>query len=174
MNSINYKKSAQKLETYKRLSFKEKVSLSKRKIRTALNTHNEPLVSSSFGKDSVTLIYLVKEVTDNFEVVFNKTGIQYKETIEFMRELEDEWDLELHIIEPDKTFWEIVDEYGYPKSSRNSKTGDKRVPKCCKFLKEDPMRDFIEENSFDLDFVGINSGKGSQSDTVVLEGEKEC
>lgn len=158
----DYSKAAQKLNTYLKFSLDRKVELSKRKIKQAVNTHDNLLISSSFGKDSVTLIHLVMETTKDFDIVFNKTGVQFQETIEFIDNLKEKWDLDVKVIEPDHTFWEIVDEYGYPKESRNSKTGDTREPKCCKYLKEKPMKEFIRENDYDLDFVGLTGGEGRQ------------
>lgn len=162
MEKNKYQLAAQKLNTYMRLGFKQKLMLTHRMITQCLDQHKKPIVSSSFGKDSTVLIHLVKQHTSHFDVVFNETGVQLPETLEFKDFLVKEWNLNLHTLKPKMSFWECVKKYGYPKRSRNSKTGDKREPKCCKILKYDPMNKFIKNHDFDLNFVGLLGDEGKQ------------
>jgi len=157
-----YRLAAQKLNTYMKMDFERKLFLTHRRIEKALSLYNKPLVSSSFGKDSTVLIHLVMQHTKNFDVVFNETGVQLVETLEFRDFLTKEWNLRLHVVKPEVTFWDCVKKFGYPKNSRNSKTGDRRTPKCCKLLKEDPMQKFIAKHDFDLNFVGLVGDEGRQ------------
>lgn len=163
-----HKKTAQRLRTLLEADFDVKLRRSKKKIREALRTSDNPVISSSFGKDSVSLIHLVHSIDDSVPIVFNNTGVQFPESIEFKNQLEEKWNLEVRTVTPEKSFWEIVEEYGYPKESRNSKTGDKRKPKCCKILKEDPMKNFIDENNIDMDFVGLTGDEGRQRRWVYI------
>lgn len=142
------------------LSAKE--MLSHRIIAQALDTHSRPLVSSSFGKDSTVLIHLVKQHTQNFEVNFTKTGVQFKETEEFKDYLTELWNLKVHVLKPEVSYWECVKKHGYPSTSRNSKTGDKRAPACCRELKEKPFKKFLKAHAFDLNFVGLTGDEGRQ------------
>jgi len=157
-----YRLAAQKLNTYQNLNFDEKLFLTNRRIEKALSLFDKPLVSSSFGKDSTVLIHLVMQHTKDFDVVFNETGVQLSETLAFKDFLVKEWSLKLHIIKPEMTFWECVEQFGYPKTSRASEKGDGRAPKCCKILKEDPMKKFLKANDYNLNFVGLLADEGNQ------------
>src|SRR6056297_1768662 len=106
---------AQRLRTLLDSDFSVKLNRSKKKIKEALSEADNPVISSSFGKDSVTLIHLVHSIDNSVPIVFNNTGVQFPETLEFKKELEDKWNLEVREVEPDMSFWEIVNEYGYPK-----------------------------------------------------------
>lgn len=157
-----YQLAAQKLNSYMKLPLLGKEMLSHRIISQALEAHKKPLVSSSFGKDSTVLLHLVKQHTSNFDVVFNDTGVELKETLDFKDLLTQEWNLQLHIVKPKFSFWELVAKHGYPKESRNSKTGDRREPACCRWLKEKPMAEFVKTHDFDLNFVGLLGDEGKQ------------
>jgi phosphoadenosine phosphosulfate reductase len=157
-----YQLAAQKLNTYQKLDLDTKLFLTHKRIEKALSIYDKPLVSSSFGKDSTVLIHLVMQHTKDFDVVFNETGVQLIETLVFRDLLTELWNLNLHIIKPDTTFWELVKKHGYPETSRNSKTGDKRQPACCKYLKELPMKKFLKEHDYDLNFVGLLADEGRQ------------
>jgi phosphoadenosine phosphosulfate reductase len=157
-----YQLAAQKLNTYKKLDFEQKLFLTNQRIEKALQLYDKPLVSSSFGKDSTVLIHLVMQHTTDFDVVFVETGVQFRETLEFRDFLTKEWNLRLHITKPEVTFWWCVEKKGFPKQSRNSKTGDRRQPFCCKELKEKPMQKFIKTHDFNLNFVGLLADEGRQ------------
>lgn len=157
-----YQLAAQKLNTYQKLDFDRKLFLTERRIEKALRLYDKPLVSSSFGKDSTVLLHLVMQHTKDFEVIFIETGCQFVETLQFRDFLTKEWNLKLHVAKPEMSFWECKDKHGYPKASRNSKTGDRRQPACCKYLKEKPMKKFIKSHDFNLDFVGLLADEGRQ------------
>lgn len=157
-----YQLAAQKLNSYMKLPLAAKEMLSHRLIQQALETHKKPLVSSSFGKDSTVLIHLVMQHTRNFDITFTNTGVELKETLEFRDYLTKEWNLIVHTLKPEISFWQCVEKYGYPEWSRNSKTGDKREPKCCNYLKAKPFKKFLKEHDYDLNFVGLTGGEGRQ------------
>lgn len=156
----NYSENGKELNRLTYLPYEAKLEESRRVIKEALDTHNKPVISCSFGKDSIMLLHLIHQFDNTVPAVFNDTGIEFKETYKYKEKLKREWGLNVIELKPKRTFWQIVEEYGYPKQSRNSKTGDKREPKCCKILKRDPMLKFIKEYNPDLDFVGLTSGEG--------------
>ena len=116
-------------------SYDQKIKWTNEFIQKALGQSKNPIVASSFGKDSVSLMHLVHQHNKKVPIVFTNTGVCFRETIKYKELLVKEWNLDLHELKPEQTFWQIVEEHGYPKSSRNSKQGDKREPKCCKILK---------------------------------------
>jgi len=157
-------KHGKELNQFKDMSFEEKEKKSLEIIEEALDKDIEnPVISSSFGKDSTVLMHLVHRVDDSVPVVMNDTGLMFPETKEHKRKLEKKWNLDVDVVKPDMTYWDVADKYGFPKpQGRNTIQGDNTEPKCCKILKTDPMRDYIKENDIDLDFVGVLGDEGRQ------------
>ncbi len=146
-----------------RTPYIRKVELSRELIKGALDEHGDkPVVSSSFGKDSMALTHLVHSVDPSVPVQFTKTGAQYPQTIQYMKEMKRKYGLKIIELSPEKTFFEIVKQHGYPKESRNSKTGDKREPACCRILKFKPFEDFVGSYRPTLNFTGLLGDEGRQ------------
>lgn len=141
-------------------SYEKKLEESRKVTKWALRWSSNPIISSSFGKDSVVLTFLVHEIDDSVPILFNDTGVGFTETKKYKDRLIEEYGLTVHETQPEMTFWEIVEEHGYPKQSRHSKTGDPREPACCKILKYRPTEKFIKENDVDLNFVGLLGDEG--------------
>jgi len=180
-----YQETAKELNARLKLSFNKKIELSMETIKIAIDQSKKPVIASSFGKDSMALIDLIYSYKKNIPLVFTNTGVCFKETIEFKKQIVKDWNLKLFEIHPDMTFWEIVKIHGYPKKSRSSKTGDKREPACCKILKFKPMEKFVREYKPDMVFVGLTGDEGRQRrwayichDSAVYEhvalGVKKC
>lgn len=162
MGETNYGYRGKKLNAMIKKDYDWKVKRSREIIIEALTQGKRPAISSSFGKDSVVLTLMVYEIDDTVPVVFIKTGVQPAGTVKYMRRLRDEYDLNVVVKEPKKNFWEIKEKDGYPKQSRNSKTGDPRQPKCCYWLKEEPMERYIKSNNIDMNFTGLIGDEGRQ------------
>lgn len=158
----DYKKNGKRLNRYMDQPLEKKIDRSLNIIERALSQSKTPVISSSFGKDSVVLIHLVHRIDPLVRIVMNNTGVMFPETLEYQRMLTKKWELDVDIVTPKQTFFEIVREHGYPKTSRNTKTGDKREPACCKILKADPMVEYIKGRGVDLDFVGLCGYEGRQ------------
>jgi len=133
-------------------SFKEKVRYSNELIEKFLKDHKKTIVSCSFGKDSTVMLHLVLRFAPDIPVVFANTGVEAKETLEFRDFLVKHWNLNYVELTPEKSFWECVKEYGYPKPRRIGKTP---TPKCCYWLKEKPFMDFYKKNNIDGVFLGF-------------------
>lgn len=180
-----YQERAKELNMLIKLPFKDKLKLTLKTIKRALNGHKKPVIASSFGKDSIALIHLVHGIDETVPVVFTQTGVQFKETLQYKDMIEAKWGLTLFVLKPKRTFWQIVKEHNYPRESRNSKTGDKREPRCCKELKHKPMKEFIREYKPDIIFTGLLAGEGRQRRmayiyngdpiyTAIAEGVDKC
>jgi len=131
---------------------------------------NNPVVAWSGGKCSTLLLYLVRQHEPNIKVVFNNTGVEDIRTLNFIKELEYKWDLNLTITKPKINFWKIVELFGFPPESRSH--GGRRSPKCCVYLKEYPMKEFIRENNIDLMFSGIRVGENrARMLTIAQKGQ---
>jgi phosphoadenosine phosphosulfate reductase len=167
-----YSQRGKELNRLCRLSFEEKLKKSHEIIQEALSTHSKPVVACSFGKDSVTVLYMVHEVDNAVPAVFTDTGVEFPETKNYIKKLEREWDLKVFILKPERTFWDIVEEYGYPNEKRGARASDKRAttrePKCCLILKRLPMIKFISEYKPDIVFTGLTSGEGMGRRVIFL------
>ena len=136
--------------------FNEKLDTSKKLIKKSLKEHKNPVIACSFGKDSMAVLHLVRSVTDNFKVLWNNTLVEYPETYQFARTIIKEWDLDCIEAKPEKTFWNIVEEHGFPINARNSE-GQKQVAaaQCCNELKKKPTKKALRELDCDLYFTGL-------------------
>jgi len=105
-------------------------------------------ISCSFGKDSMVVLHLCLEEFPNIAVIFNNTGVQYRETHKFKERMREEWNLNLIETKPLKSFWQVAKEYGLP-------DGRKKSDRCCDYLKEMPYRKVVKEYGFKVCFTGI-------------------
>lgn len=157
-----YQETAKELNARLKLDFWDKLKLSMETIKIAVDQSKNPVIASSFGKDSIVLTHLIHNYKKDIPIVFTNTGVCFRETIQFKKKLEKDWDIKVFEIKPEQSFWDIVKEHGYPKQSRSSKTGDKREPACCKILKFRPMEKFVREYKPDMVFVGLTGDEGRQ------------
>jgi len=116
------------------------------------------VVAFSGGKDSAVVLYLVRQLKPDIEVVFCNTGVEYPETYEYINFLEKEWNLNLIRLKfYKKSFWDCVKEYGLP-SQKSTKRGQPSV-RCCYYLKERPMQHAIKEHRWQASFDGITASE---------------
>lgn len=66
-------------------------------------------VSFSGGKDSTVLLHIARELYPDIPAVFVDTGLEYPEIREFVKSFDN-----VKILRPEKTFFQVVSEYGYP------------------------------------------------------------
>jgi len=100
-----------------------------RSIKQHMNDRPVANVSFSGGKDSTVVLHLARKagITDVF---FVDTGLEFPETIEFVRSTG------VRIIDEGNDFWRYVEKSGPP-------TKDDRW--CCKLLKIDPLGKYLSE-----------------------------
>jgi 3'-phosphoadenosine 5'-phosphosulfate sulfotransferase (PAPS reductase)/FAD synthetase len=74
-------------------------------------------ISFSGGKDSTVLLYLVRQLYPDVPAVFVDTGLEYPEIREFVKTIPNVvW------IKPKKSFFEVIQKYGYPIGSKAQAT----------------------------------------------------
>ena len=125
-------------------------------ISNVIAEHQKPVVACSWGKDSLTVLHLVKQITDDFDVLWNNTGVHYPSVYKLKKKLEKEWNLNVIETKFQKSFWEIVDEYGWP-GVKSSDRSDKANAACCYNIKKKPTKDAIKQNEWDLYFDGLTA-----------------
>lgn len=107
-------------------------------VRQAIERHKDRIaVACSFGKDSMVVLHMALKVNPDVKVIFENTGVEFPETIEFKNRIKDEWHLNLFETTPLKSFWDCADEYGLPTVRKGGGKGS-NAPKCCQYLKEKP------------------------------------
>jgi phosphoadenosine phosphosulfate reductase len=120
----------------------------KRLVKDAVNTirgianqkefRDSPVyVSFSGGKDSLTTLDLTRSaVKKPIKVFFANTGIEFPETVEFVRRFCKDNNIELIELETKEAFWENLPSFGPPA---------KDFRWCCKVCKLAPINTVIEE-----------------------------
>ncbi len=152
------------LHTYKEYQeflnwpLKDKIVRADQIILHELKGHKKPIVSCSWGKDSIVLLHLVRKWCKNVLVIFENTGVEYPQTLKYRDRILEEWDIKNYAeTQPIKSFFKCVKEYGYPKYRQMSGQGKQRAPKCCYYCKEKPAIDFIKKYKVDLNFIGLQA-----------------
>jgi len=123
-------------------------------IEAVLSKHKYPVVAFSGGKDSTVVLDLVRKIDSDVPAVFCNTGVEAKTTYEYIKRVDNVINLK-----PRKTYWQCVDEYGFPEMKGKS---TQRVNACCEWLKDKPMKEFIKKENVDLVFTGITMGESRQ------------
>ncbi|MCX9025668.1 MAG: phosphoadenosine phosphosulfate reductase family protein [Candidatus Methanoperedens sp.] len=117
-------------------------------IKNVAETTGRPVtVSYSGGKDSLTTLLLVRDAVPEFDIIFADTGLEFKETVDNVKQTAEELNLPLKIHSSGDSFWQSIDNFGPP-------TVEARW--CCKVCKLGAITQVIENNYENecLTFVG--------------------
>jgi phosphoadenosine phosphosulfate reductase len=128
--------------------FEEKLSTAKETLDWAISRFERIALACSFGKDSVTVLSLAREIDPEIKVFMIRTGYGFKETEEFKNWLGEEWNLNLEEIHPTTSKNELEKEHGKDLYSRDPKL-------CCEILKVEPTRRYLR--SQDAWITGLRS-----------------
>jgi phosphoadenosine phosphosulfate reductase len=146
------------------LQLESKIAWSEQVILKALKENNNPAVSISWGKDSIVMLDLVRRFCKNTFVLYANTLCEYPETYKYRDKMLKGYFKDINYVEtrPIKSFWQCVEEYGFPHTRQNSKQDKKgqkkkRTPACCKYLKEKPLMDKEKELGVDCVFIGLQA-----------------
>lgn len=144
-------------------SLEQKILRAQQLVFSEIKKSKKPVVSCSFGKDSMVVLHLVRLICKKALVVFHNTLVEYPETYEYRDLILKEWNIENYLeTKPVKTFWECVKEYGFPQYRHMNHTkGGKRPhqPKCCRWMKEIPIKRFFKKNDVDANFIGLQASE---------------
>lgn len=140
--------------------FEEKLMETQSLIAHNIHTHKNPAVAWSGGKDSTLVLWLCLQLKPDIRVIFENTGVEYPETIQFTKYVLDNWHLRLTVMKPKITFWEIVNKFGF--SNGKQSKGHGHGSPCCLALKEKPMLQFINNFKIDAMFTGITAVESRQ------------
>ena len=180
------------LERLRALSLDEKIEWSQERIECALRELNTPSLAFSAGKDSTVLLHLVKQQKPDIITIYGNTTIEFPECIQFAKQLRKDWNLNFYEARPDRSFWWIVENYGWPLmgktfgvggvahkesreqffddlAARGELTGQYAIQAevpissaCCTFLKERPSEKLQKQLGVDGVFLGILASESRQ------------
>ncbi len=117
-------------------------------IRKTVEQYDLPVaVSFSGGKDSLATLLLVLEADLRPDILFIDTGLEFRETLDHVASVSEEFDLPLVVEEAGDSFWENLDVFGPP---------GKDYRWCCKTCKLGPAARLIKSRYPDgvLSFIG--------------------
>lgn len=100
----------EEFESYIELSLDKKILLSKKIIKEFIQENNkyQMYISCSFGKDSLVLVDLVRDVCPEIPIVYINTGLEHESCVSLSKEYDN-----VYTIKPKKTMKEIIEKYGY-------------------------------------------------------------
>ena len=115
------------------ISALENIAISE--IRTFLQGRKEPVtVSFSGGKDSLAAYGIAIRAVKHLDLLFIDTGLEYPETLQYVKEFAQDNDIKLHVAEAGNAFWDNVGTFGPPA---------KDFRWCCKVCKLGPITELI-------------------------------
>lgn len=161
---------------HKKVSLEAKEKHSIEIIKMALCKSKNPVISCSFGVDSIVTLFLVRKAMvelgrdpSDIYIAWNNTANEFPEVRNFQKSITSLWNLKLIVSSPKKTLKHVINENGgVTPDYFTSFKGDRKnnntplVEKCCYNLKHEPMYRMIKENSWDLIFNGIRADESNQ------------
>ncbi|MGG3986952.1 phosphoadenosine phosphosulfate reductase family protein [Bacillus smithii] len=160
---------------HKEASLKEKERWSIDLIKMAIQRSKKPVISCSFGIDSIVDIYLTRKALtelgrdpSDIDIVWNDTANEFQEVRQYQKYITDLWNLRLTITKPKKTLKHIInDNGGITDDYFTARKGDRRKgrplsEKCCGTLKHEPMKRITKEKEWDLIIVGLRADESRQ------------
>lgn len=134
-------------------------------IKLAVQRHADKLIVSwSGGRCSTTVLFMALKIDPNIKALFNTMGgAEFSETIKFVKRIAEEFKINLTIVVPERTIWDVFKQYGYPKPRRVSdlKMGIKasRTPACCRIIKEKPLIKAKKELGIEGELMGLRASE---------------
>lgn len=120
------------------MGFQKKLEVTRETLAWALDEFERIALACSFGKDSITVLSMARQIDPRIKVFMIRTGYGFEETERFKDRLREEWNLNLKEIHPSTIKEELEKEYGEDLYSRNPKL-------CCEILKVEPTRRFLKD-----------------------------
>ncbi|KKL11084.1 hypothetical protein LCGC14_2549330, partial [marine sediment metagenome] len=70
-------------------------------IKQSIKRHSPHIaVACSFGKDSITVLHMALKYDPNIKVIFENTGVEFPETLQYKERMKKEWNLNLYETKP--------------------------------------------------------------------------
>ena len=103
-----------------------------------------PLAFSG-GKDSLVILHMALDVNPDIPVIYNNTTVEFPETLQYVKRLQEEWGLNIHVTSNNCSFFKMTKERGWAGHEDRW---------CCKPYKEEPAFQFMVQNEFKAEITG--------------------
>lgn len=149
-------------QTHDQTPFSERLRQAESLVQRALGEHKSPVIACSFGKHSMVVLHMVRKFRPETKVLWNNTGVEYPDTYRFVQFIRREWKLDVVEANPQKSFWDVVKEAGFPIHPRNAEWKLQRAStECCRQLKKKPTTKALRLLRCDLYFTGLTQYESS-------------
>ena len=100
----------EELKKYQNLPLEDKIKLSQEIIKEFYENidSDKVYIASSFGKDSIVLVDLVRNLYPNIPIIYINTGVEHPSILNLSKEYSNVFELK-----PKKPMEQIIEEYGY-------------------------------------------------------------
>lgn len=135
-------------------AYKKRVAKTKEIIYQALKKINNPYAAISFGKDSMVMLHMLIQHRPNIPMVWSDRGeeAELPATYPFVEQVKRRYNINLQIIKPEMSIFEIYRRYGLPEI--NEGVTKAIVAKVNLLL---PFAKFVKENNIDGYFQGLRA-----------------
>jgi 3'-phosphoadenosine 5'-phosphosulfate sulfotransferase (PAPS reductase)/FAD synthetase len=144
-------------------------------VKASLPRSKNPVVSCSFGIDSIVTLYIVRKAMvemgrdpSDIQIIWNDTLNEFPEVRMYANQLKKDWNLNLTITKPKKPLKKVIEDHGgmdasYFVSRKGDRRGERPLSeKCCGVLKHEPMKRAIKEFDWDLVINGLRADESTQ------------
>lgn len=139
------------------LLFQKRYDKAKEIVESYLKKSSSPYISMSWGKDSIFLCYLIRELMPEIKVVYLNSGYALPDTYEIRDRLVDEWNLNYTEIKQEVDYIELSELIGLP---HERSVGDQN--RAVQMLKKKSLDAWAKGNGHDLCFWGIRADEAKK------------
>ena len=141
-----------------------KTAIAKEVLGALLSATDKVAVAFSGGQDSLVALHLALQIKPDIPVMLVNTGIEFPETLTYVRQLAQKWGLNYYEANAQVNFWRLTEEQGIPVAGRGNttfmrglseKAGVKLSNSCCRRMKETPARRFYTEHDIEGTVTGL-------------------
>lgn len=152
------------LATCYRLDLRKKIACANKVLATLFKATEQVAVAFSGGRDSLVAMHLARQIKPDIPIVMVNTGIEFPESLTYVRQLRETLNLNLYEAKADVSFWDLTREGGLPVAGRGNTTfmkelsvqsGVKLSNSCCRRMKETPARQFYREHKIEGVVTGL-------------------
>lgn len=131
-------------------TIEDKAEIARKIIEDAIS-FGKSCVAFSGGKDSTVVLHLARQVDKDIVAQWTNTGVESSETVKFCRSIPNL--VELH---PEKTFWQCIDEFGWPVLKEKVVSDSVN---CCYWLKKKPGFEWAEKEKMEVVITGMTAAE---------------
>lgn len=125
------------------------------------NAGSNPAVSFSGGKDSLVVLDLARKIGIR-KAVFCDTTIAFKETLQYVKSIASNYQLDFEIIKAPRSFFELAEKVGFP---------SRRLRWCCEVFKFAPLSRYVVENNISALITGLRRDESNRRKHYLVTDE---